>query len=109
MKRIAGLFLAIVFAIAAVGAPSSARADSADTGTAIAAGLAIAVVGAYALVALQSDTERLSANTETDADLEQIMARAAERANSAPVSIEPVVDGSGSSIRGALVSLRTAF
>ncbi len=108
MKRFAGLILALVFALAA-GRPAAARADSADTGTAIAAGLAIAVVGAYALVALQSDTERLSMNSETDADLEQIMARAAAKANAAPVSIEPVVDPSGSSIQGALVSLRTVF
>ena len=59
MKHLS-LPLALALLLASLAAPRPARADDADTGVAIASGLAIAVVAVYALVGLQSDVERYS-------------------------------------------------
>lgn len=66
-------------------APARAEADDNATGTAIAAGLMVAVVVVYALVTLRSDVERYSQNPADDA-----LARAARAAESSPVFLKTI-------------------
>ena len=113
MKHLA-LPLALVLLIATA-LPRPARADEADTGVAIASGLAIAVVADYALVGLQSDIERYSdAGPTVPRDLDAVMARAAATADRAPLALVPVTASTDlaappSPIPGATLALRATF
>jgi hypothetical protein len=109
------LLLALSLLLATVAAPRTARADEADTGVAIASGLAIAVVAVYALVGLQSDVERYSEATPSHSpDLDAVIARASAAADRAPLTLVPVTAASDlattpSPIPGAALALRTTF
>ena len=109
------LFLLFSLLFATIAAPRPARADEADTGVAIASGLAIAVVAVYALVGLQSDVERYSEATPTRSpDLDAVIARAAATADRAPLTLVPVTAASDlastpAPIPGAALALRTTF
>lgn len=114
MKHLSVL-LALALLLSAVASPRPARADEADTGVAIASGLAIAVVAVYALVGLQSDIERYSqATPSVPPDLEAVMARAAATADRAPLALVPVTASPdllspSAPIPGAALALRTTF
>ena len=107
--------LALALLLATVASPRPARADEADTGVAIASGLAIAVVAVYALVGLQSDIERYSdAAPAVPRDLETVMARAAATADRAPLTLVPVTASTDlaaapAPIPGAALALRATF
>lgn len=95
--------------------PRPARADEADTGVAIASGLAIAVVAVYAIVGLQSDVERYSEATPVHSpDLDALIARASSTADRAPLTLVPVTASPdplspSAPIPGAALALRTTF
>ena len=116
MKPIS-LLLACILAAATFAGPGvpAARADEADTGVAIATGLAIAVVAVYALVGLQSDIERYSeAAPARSPELDAVIARAAATADRAPLTLVPVSASLDSlspptPIPGAALALRTTF
>ena len=106
------LALALLLATAL---PRPALADDADTGVAIASGLAIAVVAAYAIVGLQSDIERYSeAAPSHSPDLDAVIARAAATADRAPLPLVPVTASPDTispsvPIPGAALALRATF
>ena len=109
------LLLVLSLLFATVAAPRPARADEADTGVAIASGLALAVVVAYALVGLQSDIERYSEATPSHSpDLDAVIARAAATADRSPLTLVPVTAStdfatSPTPIPGAALALRATF
>ena len=109
-------FLLAFVLLFATALPRPARADDADTGVAIASGLAIAVVAVYALVGLQSDVERYSDATPTGrpADIETAIARASAAAERTPVTAVPVTrsaewSGTNTEVAGAALAFRTTF
>jgi hypothetical protein len=114
MKHLS-LPLALALLLATLAAPRPARADDADTGVAIASGLAIAVVAVYALVGLQSDVERYSEAAPTRSpDLDAVIARAAATADRVPLALVPVTASPdplspSTPIPGAALALRTTF
>lgn len=105
--------LLVLSLLLATALPQPARADDADTGVAIASGLAIAIVAVYALVGLQSDVERYS-DSGRPADIETAIARASAAAERTPITAVPVTRSaewsSGSTeVAGAALALRTTF
>lgn len=90
-KRTTGMLLALALGLGMLGAPAPARAasfgDDSD-GAVIAAGLAIAVVAVYGLVALRSDAERFAeAPGAVDAGAWE---RAAAAAEESPVVLQAI-------------------
>ena len=114
MKPVSILLALILAATALVGPTApAARADDADTGVAIASGLAIAVVAVYALVGLQSDVERYS-DSSRPADIESAIARASAAAERTPITAVPVTlspewSSASTEVAGAALALRTTF
>ena len=109
------ILLALILAAATIAGPAApvSRADDADTGVAIASGLAIAVVAVYALVGLQSDVERYS-DSGRPADIESAIARASAAAERTPITAVPVTlspewSSASTEVAGAALALRTTF